>query len=187
MRLAEIKGRKTSDILADPQHKIPEWELEREYRSTYREQLSETEKIDGRPLDWPCRLSSGRHRSDFARQRDRERFRREDRRRAGLRCAGQSRSKPKLRVCAKSIGNGFRRTFSSFFPRAFWKTRPTFTCSSVACDAGRLREVAERGRREIPECVRDRFDRGDSNRRFDPEQSRARHSHHVALHRWRRD
>ncbi len=49
MRLAEIKGRKTSDILADPQHKIPDWELEREYRSTYREQLSETEKItDGR-------------------------------------------------------------------------------------------------------------------------------------------
>ncbi len=49
MRLAGIKGRKTSDILADPQHKIPDWELEREYRSTYREQLSETEKItDGR-------------------------------------------------------------------------------------------------------------------------------------------
>ena len=49
MRLAEIKGRKTTDILADPQHKIPDWELEREYRSTYREDLSETEKItDGR-------------------------------------------------------------------------------------------------------------------------------------------
>ena len=45
MRLVEIKGRKTSDILADPQHKIPDWELEREYRSTYREQLSETEKM----------------------------------------------------------------------------------------------------------------------------------------------
>ena len=45
MRLAEIKGRKTSDILADPQRKIPEWELEREYRSTYREQLADTEKI----------------------------------------------------------------------------------------------------------------------------------------------
>jgi putative ABC transport system permease protein len=49
MRLAEIKGRKTNDIMADPQHKIPDWELEREYRSTYREQLSDTEKItDGR-------------------------------------------------------------------------------------------------------------------------------------------
>ena len=45
MRLAEIKGRKTVDILADPQRKIPEWELQREYRCTYREQLSETEKI----------------------------------------------------------------------------------------------------------------------------------------------
>jgi putative ABC transport system permease protein len=45
MRLAEIKGRKTSDILADPQDKIPDWELEREYRSTYREKLSDTEKI----------------------------------------------------------------------------------------------------------------------------------------------
>ena len=49
MRLAEIKGRKTSDILADPNRKIENWELEREYRSTYREELTETEKIvDGR-------------------------------------------------------------------------------------------------------------------------------------------
>ena len=47
MRLIEIKGRKTVDILADPQRKIPEWELQREYRSTYREQLVETEKIVG--------------------------------------------------------------------------------------------------------------------------------------------
>jgi putative ABC transport system permease protein len=45
MRLAEIKGRKTVDIMADLQRKIPEWELQREYRCTYREQLSETEKI----------------------------------------------------------------------------------------------------------------------------------------------
>jgi putative ABC transport system permease protein len=45
MRLAEIKGRKTMDILADPGRKIPEWELQREYRCTYREQLSDTEKI----------------------------------------------------------------------------------------------------------------------------------------------
>ena len=44
-RLSEIKGRKSSDILADPQRKIPEWELEREYRSTYREQIVETEKV----------------------------------------------------------------------------------------------------------------------------------------------
>lgn len=45
MRLAEIKGRKAIDILADPKRKIPEWELRREYRCTYREQLSDTEKI----------------------------------------------------------------------------------------------------------------------------------------------
>ena len=49
MRLVQVMGRKSSDILADPDHKIPDWELEREYRSTYREQLTETEKItDGR-------------------------------------------------------------------------------------------------------------------------------------------
>src|SRR5438309_4738263 len=45
MRLAGIKGRKTEEILADPHRKIPEWELQREYRCTYREQLSDTEKI----------------------------------------------------------------------------------------------------------------------------------------------
>ncbi|MFN2508548.1 MAG: ABC transporter permease [Chthoniobacterales bacterium] len=45
MRLAEIKGRKTSEILADPRRKIPEWQLQREYRCTYREKLSETEKL----------------------------------------------------------------------------------------------------------------------------------------------
>ncbi len=49
MRLAEVKGRKTADILADPQRKIPEWQLQREYRSTFRDTLSETEKIvDGK-------------------------------------------------------------------------------------------------------------------------------------------
>ncbi|MGZ5006186.1 MAG: ABC transporter permease, partial [Chthoniobacterales bacterium] len=47
MRLAEIKGRLTSEILADPARKIPEWQLQREYRSTYRETLAETEKIVG--------------------------------------------------------------------------------------------------------------------------------------------
>jgi putative ABC transport system permease protein len=45
MRLTEIKGRKTAEILSDPHRKIPEWELEREYRSTYRGQLANTEKI----------------------------------------------------------------------------------------------------------------------------------------------
>jgi putative ABC transport system permease protein len=45
MRLAEVKGRKTTDLLSDPQRKTPEWELQREYRTTYREQLTDTEKI----------------------------------------------------------------------------------------------------------------------------------------------
>ncbi len=45
MRLAEVKGRKTTDLLLDPHRKTPEWELEREYRTTYREQLTDTEKI----------------------------------------------------------------------------------------------------------------------------------------------
>nr|MDQ3082892.1 FtsX-like permease family protein [Gemmatimonadota bacterium] len=45
MRLIEIKGRKTSEIVADPKRKIPEWQLQREYRCTYREQLSNTEKV----------------------------------------------------------------------------------------------------------------------------------------------
>jgi putative ABC transport system permease protein len=45
MRLAEVKGRQTTDILLDPQRKTPEWELQREYRTTYRDQLTDTEKI----------------------------------------------------------------------------------------------------------------------------------------------
>ncbi|MBA2622250.1 MAG: ABC transporter permease [Chthoniobacterales bacterium] len=45
MRLAEIKGRKTTDILADPKRKIPEWQLQREYRCTYRETMADTEKL----------------------------------------------------------------------------------------------------------------------------------------------
>jgi putative ABC transport system permease protein len=45
MRLAELKGRKTSDILMEPGRKIPRWTLEREYRTTYREEISNSEKI----------------------------------------------------------------------------------------------------------------------------------------------
>ena len=45
MRLAEVKGRRTSEILLDPQRKTPEWELEREYRTTYRSELTNTEKL----------------------------------------------------------------------------------------------------------------------------------------------
>ncbi len=45
MHLAEVKGRKAADLLKDPHRKAPEWELEREYRSTYRDTMSETEKL----------------------------------------------------------------------------------------------------------------------------------------------
>ncbi len=45
MRLVEVKGRRSSEILLDPQRKTPEWQLEREYRTTYREELTDTEKI----------------------------------------------------------------------------------------------------------------------------------------------
>jgi putative ABC transport system permease protein len=45
MRLAEVKGRRSAEILLDPKRKTPEWELEREYRTTYREELTNTEKI----------------------------------------------------------------------------------------------------------------------------------------------
>ncbi|HVF72092.1 MAG TPA: FtsX-like permease family protein [Chthoniobacterales bacterium] len=45
MRLAEFKGRKAADILLDPQRKAAPWTLEREYRTTYREELSNSEKI----------------------------------------------------------------------------------------------------------------------------------------------
>ena len=45
MRLAAIKGQPVSEILADAKRTIPEWQLEREYRSTFREDISETEKI----------------------------------------------------------------------------------------------------------------------------------------------
>lgn len=47
MRLAEFKGRKAADILLDPQRKAAPWTLEREYRSTYRSELSNSEKIIG--------------------------------------------------------------------------------------------------------------------------------------------
>jgi putative ABC transport system permease protein len=45
MRLVEVKGRTAADILADPNRKIEEWLLQRDYRSTYREQMTETEKV----------------------------------------------------------------------------------------------------------------------------------------------
>jgi len=45
MRLAAIKGRRVEDMRADEAVPIPRWALRREYRSTYRGALSDTEKL----------------------------------------------------------------------------------------------------------------------------------------------
>lgn len=45
MRIASIKGRPVTDLLKDEQSRVPAWTLRREYRSTYRGELSDTEKV----------------------------------------------------------------------------------------------------------------------------------------------
>lgn len=45
MRLSAVKGRSVAALRADPAAGIPGWALRREYRSTYRSELSGTEKI----------------------------------------------------------------------------------------------------------------------------------------------
>lgn len=45
MRLASVKGRKLADIATDPKRTTPNWVLHREYRSTFRDRVTETEKI----------------------------------------------------------------------------------------------------------------------------------------------
>lgn len=45
MRITSLKGRAVADILKDKQAGVPGWTLRREYRSTYRGELSNTEKI----------------------------------------------------------------------------------------------------------------------------------------------
>ena len=45
MRLAAVKGRRAEEIRADEKSKIPGWALRREYRSTYRDTLTGTEKL----------------------------------------------------------------------------------------------------------------------------------------------
>jgi putative ABC transport system permease protein len=45
MRLQSIKGRSVEDILTDPADTIPRWILRREYRSTYRSSLRDSEQI----------------------------------------------------------------------------------------------------------------------------------------------
>jgi putative ABC transport system permease protein len=57
MRLEAVKGRSVQEILNDPNRSIPEWFLQREYRSTYRESLTDTEKVIGGT--WQGRVSPG--------------------------------------------------------------------------------------------------------------------------------
>jgi putative ABC transport system permease protein len=45
MRLAAIRGRPVGEILREEGNSIPGWTLRREYRSTYREALSDTERL----------------------------------------------------------------------------------------------------------------------------------------------
>ncbi|MCU0792262.1 MAG: ABC transporter permease [Opitutaceae bacterium] len=45
MRLAKMKGRAVEDWLRDPDSGVPGWTLRREYRSSYRAELADTEKV----------------------------------------------------------------------------------------------------------------------------------------------
>jgi putative ABC transport system permease protein len=45
MRLGAVKGKPVEEIRSDPSSKVPDWALRREYRSTYRSRLSDTERI----------------------------------------------------------------------------------------------------------------------------------------------
>jgi putative ABC transport system permease protein len=47
MRIASVKGRAVADILRDSKSGVPGWTLRREYRSTYRGELTDTEKLTG--------------------------------------------------------------------------------------------------------------------------------------------
>ena len=47
MRIASVKGRATADILKAKDSRVPAWTLRREYRSTYRAELADSEKVTG--------------------------------------------------------------------------------------------------------------------------------------------
>ena len=47
MRLSRVKGRSVEELRADPKANISRWALRREYRSTYRDELTSTEQIVG--------------------------------------------------------------------------------------------------------------------------------------------
>ena len=57
MRLAEIKGRTVVEIRNDPERHIPGWTLRREYRSTYRDRLTDTEIL--KAGEWHERVAPG--------------------------------------------------------------------------------------------------------------------------------
>ena len=57
MRLAAIKGNRVDEIRVDPASRIPRWALRREYRSTYRDRLTSTERIIAGT--WQPRVDSG--------------------------------------------------------------------------------------------------------------------------------
>jgi putative ABC transport system permease protein len=59
MRLASVQGRAVEDILKDPKNAIPESALQREYRSTYRDKLIDTEKLILGKWQSQTTLSSG--------------------------------------------------------------------------------------------------------------------------------
>ena len=91
-----------------------------------------------------------------------------DWRRARLRCAGSPDQSHESPACARSIGNVFRRTSSSSFPLACWKTRPLLTSSSVACRLRRLPRDCKTRSWQNSQCFRARSHFGHSNRGFDP-------------------
>lgn len=45
MRLTEVNGRSVSDVIRDSERDVPDWVLRREYRSTYRSHLVNTEQV----------------------------------------------------------------------------------------------------------------------------------------------
>jgi putative ABC transport system permease protein len=56
MRLAEINGRTTDEMLKDTTSKVPRWSFTREYRATYRDTLTDSESISAGV--WKGRVNS---------------------------------------------------------------------------------------------------------------------------------
>ncbi len=56
MRLRSIKGRAVEEIKQDSTHRVPKWALDREYRSTYRDRLVDSEQLTAG--QWHTRVES---------------------------------------------------------------------------------------------------------------------------------